>query len=65
MIRITKEERAIVYKAYPKLEVPRTTNNKYFLSEEEKYLRLIPKNADAKRLLDIIDRRRELVKSND
>lgn len=59
LIRINKEERAIIYKAYPELRVPRTATGKYWLSEEEKYLRLIPHNKDAAALLAVIDRRRE------
>ena len=59
LIRINKQERAIIYKAYPELRVPRTATGKYWLSEEEKYLRLIPDNKDAATLLAVIDRRRE------
>lgn len=59
LIRINKQERAIIYKAYPELRVPRTATRKYWLSEEEKYLRLIPDNKDAAILLAVIDRRRE------
>lgn len=58
LIRITKEERAVIYKAFPQLTVPRTVNGKYWLCEEEKYLRLIPGNAAAAAILDRIDRRR-------
>ena len=56
MIRITKAERATIYKLFPDLRVPRTATGKYWLCEEEKYLRAIPKDAAA--LLDVIDRRR-------
>ena len=59
LIRINKQERAIIYKVYPELRVPRTATGKYWLSEEEKYLRLIPDNKDAATLLAVIDRRRE------
>lgn len=59
LIRINKQERAIIYKAYPELRIPRTATGKYWLSEEEKYLRLIPDNKDAATLLAVIDRRRE------
>lgn len=58
MIRITKEERAVIYKTYPHLEVPRTASGKYWLCEEEKYLRLIPDNAAAAKILAQIDSRR-------
>ena len=58
LIRITKEERAVIYKAFPQLTVPRTANGKYWLCEEEKYLRLIPGNAAAAAILARIDRRR-------
>ena len=47
MIRITKAERATIYKLYPELRVPRTATGKYWLCEEEKYLRVIPHNKDA------------------
>ena len=59
MIRINKEERAVIHRAYPHLTVPRTATGKYWLSEEEKYLRLIPGNKEAAALLSVIDRRRE------
>lgn len=62
MIRITKQERAVIYKAYPQLTVPRTASGKYWLCEEEKYLRLIPDNREAAQILDAIDRRRERLK---
>ena len=58
MIRITKAERATIYKLFPDLRVPLTATGKYWLSEEEKYLRPIPNNKDAAALLDVIDRRR-------
>lgn len=58
MIRISKAERATIYKLYPELRVPRTATGKYWLCEEEKYLRVIPHNKDAAALLDVIDRRR-------
>ena len=57
MIRISKAERATIYKLYPELRVPRTATGKYWC-EEEKYLRVIPHNKDAAALLDVIDRRR-------
>lgn len=59
LIRITKEERAVIHKAYPHMKVPRTATGKYWLSEEEKFLRLIPHNLEAAALLSVIDRRRE------
>ena len=59
LIRITKEERAVIHQAFPHLTVPRTATGKYWLSEEEKFLRLIPNNPDAAALLAVIDRRRE------
>lgn len=62
MIRITKQERAVIYKAYPQLTVPRTASGKYWLCEEEKYLRLIPDNREAAQILDAIDCRRERLK---
>lgn len=58
MIRITKAERATIYKLFPDLRVPRTATGKYWLCEEEKYLRAIPNNKDAAALLEVIDRRR-------
>lgn len=58
LIRITKAERATIYKLFPDLRVPRTATGKYWLCEEEKYLRAIPNNKDAAALLDVIDRRR-------
>lgn len=58
LIRISKAERAAIYKLYPELRVPRTATGKYWLCEEEKYLRVIPHNKDAAALLDVIDRRR-------
>ena len=65
LIRINKEERAIIYKAYPELKVPRTVTGKYWLSEEEKYLRLLPDNEEAARLCAIIDKRRERMRQLD
>lgn len=65
LIRINKTERATIYKAYPELHVPRTATGKYWLSEEEKYLRMIPHNKDAAALLDVIDRRRERMRALD
>lgn len=61
LIRITKQERAIIYKAYPQLSVPRTASGKYWLCEEEKYLRLIPENQAAAKILEQIDRRRAIL----
>lgn len=61
MIRITKEERAAIYKAFPHLTVPRTVNGKYWLCEEEKYLRVIPDNPAAAAILERIDRMRRRV----
>lgn len=62
LIQITKQERAIIYKAYPHLSVPRTASGKYWLCEEEQYLRLIPENHSAAQILNKIDRRRERLK---
>ena len=59
LIRITKQERAVIHRAFPHMAVPRTATGKYWLSEEEKFLRLIPRNPEAAALLAVIDRRRE------
>ena len=65
MIQITKEERAIIHAAHPELRVPRTKHNIYYLCEEEKYLRLIPQNESAAKILRAIDRRKLVARDSE
>ena len=51
MIQITKEEAAIIRHKYPNVYIAKTVHKRY-LPEIYKYLKLIPDNNKAKKILD-------------